>query len=30
MVRSHVEVSTRSHDYGDPKPSKVKFASNIP
>jgi len=30
MVRSHVYVATRSHDYGEPEPSKAKVASDIP
>lgn len=29
MVRSHVDVATRSHDYGDLDPSKAKGASDI-
>jgi len=30
MVTSHVDVSTRSNDYGEPEPSKAKVASDIP
>jgi len=30
MVRSHVDVTTRSHDYGELKPLKAKTTFDIP
>ena len=29
MVNSHVDISTRYHDYGEPTYSKAKISSDI-
>lgn len=30
MMSSHVDVATRSHDYGEPKSSKAKVTLDVP